>query len=203
MLCNCSPYLFCWEDRDGRILGASRKLQEEEGIQDPSEFIGKTEKEIACRFDADGLRLNQEELVLSGGRFRNVRTERKPWYREKEVAGTLVMLNGISEEAEDEESRLGLLDQETGFLSFRGAIEAGLLFADRYRLKREDYIGLLMDVPAFSAVMRDRSEDAETILMKLSEMLRSTFTSVWAIARIGLCSFLCFSQRSSLDKAQR
>lgn len=202
MLCNCSPYLFCWEDRDGRILGASRKLQEEEGIQDPSEFIGKTEKEIACRFDADGLRLNQEELVLSGGRFRNVRTERRPWYREKEVAGTLVMLNGISEEAEDEESRLGLLDQETGFLSFRGAIEAGLLFADRYRLKREDYIGLLMDVPAFSEVMRDRNEDAETILMKLSETLRSTFTPGWAIARIGLCSFLCFSQRGSLNKAE-
>lgn len=215
MLCETSPYLFYWENKEGRILGASRSLQEVEGVHDASEFAGKTEKEIGCHFNADELRLNEkkpqqtgdssyrvEELALVGGRIREVSVERRPWYLEKEIAGTLVMVDEAGRKDNDEESRLGLVDQETGFLSFRGAIEAGLLFADDYRLYKHDYVGFLIDVPAFADVMQDSRDNAREILRKISDSIRTTFTSGWTIARIGLCCFLCFTQRESAENVE-
>lgn len=215
VLCESSPYLFYWEDKEGRILGASKSLQEKEGFHDESEFVGKTEKEIGCHFDRDGLRLNdgkrqntsdfsdrKEELALAGGRIREVSVERKPWYMEKEIAGTLAMVDRDAGKTGDEKSGLGLVDQDTGFLSFRGAIEAGLIFADHYRLFKQDYMGLLIDIPSFTEVVQDSHENVRETLMKITETIRSEFTPGWTIARIGLCRFLCFSQRESAEKVE-
>ena len=222
-LCEVSPYLFCWEDENGKILGASRSLKAKEGIQDESEFIGKTEEEIGCHFDADELSLDGrktphsgenaggnaggnavrvKELALTDGRIRKVNVVRVPWYREKEIAGTLAMVDGDRQEIGDEENRLGLTDYETGFLSFRGAIEAGFLFADHYRLRKQDYVGLLIEVPAFAEVMRDSAESAKEILTRISTVLRESFTPGWAISRIGLCCFLCFCRRERAGKIE-
>jgi diguanylate cyclase (GGDEF)-like protein len=210
-LCEASPYSFYWEDRDGRILGASKRLQEKEGVHDASAFLGKTAQKIGCHFDsldpnaeqashAGGQPAGEEELALTGGRLREVRVVRVPWYQEKEIAGTLSMIEGSH--SEDGASRLGLVDRETGLLSFRGAIEAGLLFSDHYRLKKQDYVGLLIDVPAFADVMQKNAEHAKVILSKLSTTLRESLTPGWAIARIGLCCFLCFCQKRNMGNLE-
>ena len=102
------------------------------------------------------------------------------------------MVWGSAPENREEENRLGLVDPETGLLSFRGAIEAGLLYADHFRLKNLDYTGLLIDVPAFAEVMRNSAENGKVILTRISEALRKVLTPGWTIARIGLCCFLCF-----------
>ena len=210
-----SPFLFYWEDKKGRILGASRTLKETEGIQDETEFNGKKEQEIGCHFDADDLDLKREtvqdgagqtrklkELALTGGKIQEVSVTRVPWYQEKKNAGTLVMVNGNDRKIGDEESQLGLVDHETGFLSFRGAIEAGLLFADHYRLHKLDYVGLIIDVPAFAEVMQSSVEYAKVILDHISAALRKSFTPGWTVSRIGLCCFLCFCRRESVKKLE-
>jgi len=203
-LCEASPYSFYWEDRDGRILGASKRLQEKEGCHDPSAFLGKTTDEIGCHFNPINLNgeaaqqtAGEKELALAKGRLREVQIVRVPWYQEKEIAGTLSMVYGDKPEDEDGASRLGLVDPETKLLSFRGAIEAGLLYADHYRLRKQDYAGLLIDVPAFAEVIQDSAENAGVILAKISTALREALTPGWAIARIGLCCFLCFCQKEN------
>ena len=205
-LCEDSPYLFYWEDQKGHILGASKSLQAQERVKDSSEFLGKTEKEIGTHFANDEIKLRhintQEELVLSKGRVSEVSIERKPWYLEKELAGTLAMINTKKMEDNNEESRLGLIDPDTGLLSFRGAIEAGLLFSDQYRSSKIDYVGVLIDVPAYAQVMQESSENAREILRQFSDTVKRTFTLGWSIARVGLCCFLCFSQRKKADNIE-
>ena len=211
-LCEDSPYLFYWEDSRGRLLGASKTLKKAERIPDESAFLGKTESEIGCHFDADGLKLDGEkvrkaaghaarakELALISGRIQAADVVRVPWYQEKEIAETLAMVHEDREKTGDEESRLGLVDHETGLLSFRGAVEAGLLYADHYRLNRMDYVGLLMDVPSFAEVIRYSKENAKVILDEFSAALRESFAPGWAISRIGLCCFLCFCRRDCAD----
>lgn len=214
-LCEASPYSFYWEDRDGRVLGASQSLKEKEGVRDASAFLGKKAEDIGCHFDAAELSLNGEkiqgageeasaveEMALVDGRLQDVQVARVPWYREKEIAGTLNMVWGSAPENREEENRLGLVDPETGLLSFRGAIEAGLLYADHFRLKNLDYTGLLIDVPAFAEVMRNSAENGKVILTRISEALRKVLTPGWTIARIGLCCFLCFCQRKSMGNVE-
>lgn len=208
-----SPYSFFWEDRNGRIIGASRNFMENGGIADETYFLGKTEEEIGMHFgmikadpndkyaEADVGHADREVLVLSDGRIRKVHISRVPWYQEKEIAGTLCMIEG--EGSEDggeygkEGSRLGLVDRETGLLSFRGAIEAGQMYADQYRVRKVDYIGLLIDVPAFAEVMRNSPENARVILNKISTVIRRSLTPGWAVARTGLCCFLCFCRKDN------
>lgn len=209
-LCNDSPYPFFWKDREGRILGVSRSLLKDGGFRDASPFLGKTEEELGGHFDLAGMGQSEDsqasdgeyattgpELMLLSGRLQEARISRTPWYQEKEIAGTLSMIGSIGSEGGDEESRLGLVDRETGFLSFRGAIEAGLLYADQHRLRKVDYVGLLMDVPAFSEAMQESAENAKVILTELSASLHNALTPGWAVARIGLCCFLCFCQRDN------
>lgn len=203
-----SPYSFFWKDKEGRILGASKSLLEKEGIQDETKLLGKTEEEVGLCFGQtesvlsgtnastdEGSAAGTEMHALVGGKLREVQIVFTPWYQEKEVAGTLGMVCEDEPRVEDEESRLGLVDQETGFLSFRGAIEAGLLYVDRYRIEKQDYVGLLIDVPAFAEVMRGSAENGKEILAEVSTSLRGSLTPGWAIARIGICCFLCFCQR--------
>ena len=212
-LCSDSPYPFFWEDRAGRILGASRNLLKKGNFRDPEEVLGKTEEEIGNHIERPevdssavsapndgGGALGTEELTVSDGRLREVKVTRVPWYQEKEIAGTLGMVYGAERGDEDVESHLGLVDHETGFLSFRGAIEAGLLYADRYRSRKLDFVGLLIDVPAFTEVMQDSADNAKTVLKELSDALRKSLTPGWAVARIGLCRFLCFCKRESAGK---
>lgn len=214
-LSGSSPYSFFWEDREGRILGASRNLLQKAGFDDEAQYLGKTEEELGCRLGnagdvphEDGTSsdlthaIGTEELALSEGRLREVQVTRVPWYQEKEIVGTLSMVRGNESDDKDEESRLGLVDHETGFLSFRGAIEPGLILADQYRLKGLDYVGLLIDVPAFAEVMQKSADDAQVILAKISSLLRKSLAPGWAVARIGLCCFLCFCQRRHVGKIE-
>ncbi len=215
VLCETSPYLFYWEDRAGRILGASKSLQKKKGFQAESDFLGKTEKELGCHFETDGKypsgettqhdsdqSARMEELAIVDGRIQHVSVERKPWYLEKEVAGTLTVVKEHTGDTRDEESRLGLTDHETGFLSFRGAIEAGLMFAEHYRTQKQDYIGLSIDVPAYAEAVEDSRDKAREILQGISQTLHHTFTTGWAVARIGACCFLCFCQREKAEQIE-
>ena len=112
------------------------------------------------------------------------------------------MFYGNGPEKNDEALRLGLIDRETGLMSFRGAIEAGLLFADQYRLERLDYVGLLIDVPDFSEVMQDNAENGKAALENISVSLRKTLSPGWSVARIGLCCFLCFCRKDRAGKIE-
>lgn len=214
-LCSESPYSFFWKDRQGRILGASRSLLESGGYSDAVSILGKTEEQIGGRFGSDATGFSEgsdldsqrpaggtEELALAGGRIREAKVLRVPWYKENEIAGTLGMVSGSGQDDADEEIRLGLADKETGFLSFRGSIEAGLLYADQYRLKKLDYVGLLIDVPAFAEVKRTSAGSAKAMLSEISASLRKALSPGWAIARIGLCCFLCFCRRDSAVKIE-
>ena len=215
VLCETSPYLFYWKDQKGRILGASKSLQTMEDFHDTSDFIGKSEEEIGFSFPLLDKHSDKEkkphlgnpttqveELMLTVGRFKPVQISRIPWYLDKEFAGTLGMVHKTSSDKKNDELHLGLVDKETDVLSFRGAIEAGLLYADRYRIEKLDYVGLLIDVPMYAELMRDNSENAKVILEKLTETLREELTPGWAIARIGICCFLCFSQREKAEQIE-
>ena len=208
-LCAGSPYPFFWKNRDGQILGASTAFLRSGGFRDEAEFSGKTATEAGWQMDPSVSRQAEEKIlykgenraeteerVLDDGRLRDIRIVWTPWYQEKEIAGTLGMVRctGASDE---EESRLGLIDPDTGLLSFRGAIEAGMIYADQYRLQRVDYVGLLFDIPAFTEVLREDPGKAEIILKEITRTLRETLASGWAAARIGLCCFLCFCRRDN------
>ena len=103
---------------------------------------------------------------------------------------------------EQKNDPMGLLDADTGCLSYRGAMEVGLQYSDQYRLHHIDYIGILLDVPAYAGTMREEPDRADEILKGFTQFLRESMTPGWAVARIGLCCFLCFCQKSSAGDAE-
>ncbi|MDD6789513.1 MAG: EAL domain-containing protein, partial [Lachnospira sp.] len=207
-LCSDSPYPFFWKSREGRIQGASSAFLKLTGIADESMLCGKTEADMGWIVDQSALteterKVLQEgekqpftmESVLLSGRQHKVRVGWSPVYRNNEEIGALGMLESANFHNEEQERRLGLTDPQTGLLTYRGAIEAGLTYADQYRLKGTDYVGILMDVPAFAEVEREDPLGASAIMKEITHALRATFTPGWAIARVGLCCFLCFCLR--------
>lgn len=205
------PYAFIWKDKNGRILGASRKFIRESGFTDETEILGKTEADLGWHINPSAPseiehhlleqgkdKVTTEEPVLKDGKIRTLSVIRAPWYYEKEIAGTIGMINVNGSSAQDD-LRLGLTDPETGLLSFRGAIETGLVYADQYRAKNIDYTGVLINISGYAEVLRDNSETAEHILQEVVASLSRTLVPGWIIARIGLCCFLCFKYRNNTD----
>ena len=210
-----SPYPFFWKDRDGRILGASLAFLRKTGFDDEAALRGRTEKELGWRLDSSELD-EAEEMVLrhderlaetkgqalAGGRLESVRIAWTPWYREKEMTGTLAMISAVGTSGR-EERRQGMSDTETGFLSYRGAIEVGLAFADQYRLKDVDYVGYLIDIAAYAEVAKEDARKAGALLKEITRILRQAFPSGWAIARVGLCCFLLFGRKENASDLGR
>ena len=209
----CSPYSFFWKDREGHILGVSAALLRQMGIRDESVLLGRTETELGWQIEpASSQKAEQDiltkgspaseitEQVVSSGHIIRSRVDRIPWYEEKEVAGIMELLGSAPEE--QAEDPLGLLDADTGCLSYRGALEAGLKYGDQYRLHHTDYVGILLDVPVYAGTVQDEPDKAAVILRSFTQALRESMTPGWAIARIGLCCFLCFCQRSSAGDAE-
>lgn len=207
-LCDASPYEFFWMDRQRKLLGASREFVRRIGLSDEKDYLGKTESELGWHIDSAAAELEEKkvlemgvrstsanELVLTGGRLDGIEITRVPWYHEKEIVGMMGMISGDRAEDRKKEVRLGFVDRDTELLSFRGAIEAGLIYADQYRLKKIDYTGLLIDVAAYAEAMRESTEKAKVILTEISATLKKLMNPEWAIARIGLCCFLCFCRR--------
>ena len=213
-LCLCSPYRFLWKDREGHILGASTAFLRQMGIRDESVLLGRTETELGWQIDSASSQRDEQDVlrkgrpsseiteqIVSGGHIIRCRVNRVPWYEEKEIAGIMELLDdGTLEEQKND--RMGLLDADTGCLSYRGAMEVGLQYSDQYRLHHIDYIGILLDVPAYAGTMREEPDRADEILKGFTQFLRESMTPGWAVARIGLCCFLCFCQKSSAGDAE-
>ena len=191
-LCDASPYPFFWKSREGELLGASSAWKR------TSELRGRTVPDPAENMVLhEGAQLaERDERIVIGGKLQDIHMTWAPWYLEKEIAGTLGMMS-IERPDGNEETRLGLDDPATGLLSFRGAIEAGLFYADQFRLKKSDYIAVLIDIPAYSDVARKYPGRETGILREISDSLRKMLSSGWAVGRIGLCSFLCFRSRKN------
>lgn len=213
-LCLCSPYRFLWKDREGHILGASTAFLRQMGIRDESVLLGRTETELGWQIDSASSQRDEQDVlrkgrpsseiteqIVSGGHIIRSRVDRVPWYEEKEVAGVMEFFHSGAPE-EQETDRLGLLDADTGCLSYRGALGAGLQYGDQYRLHHIDYAGILLDVPVYAGTMREDPDKAQEILRGFAQFLRETMSPGWIIARIGLCCFLCFCQRSSAGDAE-
>ena len=203
-----SPYPFFWKDRNGRILGSSAALCKMAGIPDARSLIGKTEEELGWLLDPSTLKNTEckvlgegesqaltTEQVLADGHFQKISITWTPYYQGNELAGALGMLGSDDGFERKEADRLGLTDPETGLQSFRGAIESGLLYFNQYRLKKTDYVGLLIDVAAFSSVQTEFQGSAGTVLKEIVQALREVLVPGWTIARIGTGRFLCFSRR--------
>lgn len=205
------PYAFIWKDRSGRILGASRKFIMEGGFTNGTEILGKTETELGWYVDpsvpseVERQLLEQgkdtfttTEPVLNVGKIEELFVTWAPWYHEKGIAGIMGMVSAKNTTAQDD-LRLGLSDPETGLLSFRGAIETGLVYADQYRAKKIDYTGVLIDITSYAGVLRDNPETADHLLKEIIASLCEALIPGWTIARIGLCCFLCFKHRNNTD----
>jgi diguanylate cyclase (GGDEF)-like protein len=203
-----SPYPFFWKGRNGRILGTSTALRKLAGLPDEKAVLGKTEAELGWLIDPSvvesteskvlhgGERLElTTEQVLTDGRLQKIGIAWAPFYQEKNLIGALGMVGSRGEDSKGEEERLGLTDPDTGLLSFRGAIEAGLLYADQYRLQKVDYVGLLIKISAFSDIQRESPRLAVTLLAETVQTLHRVLTPGWTISRTGICSFLCFCHR--------
>ena len=213
-LCLCSPYSFFWKDRDGHILGGSAAFLRRMGIRDKSVLLGRTEAELGWQIESASSQKAEQDIltkgspaseiteqIVSGGHIIRCRVNRVPWYEEKEIAGIMELLDdGTLEEQKNDP--MGLLDADTGCLSYRGAMEVGLQYSDQYRLHHIDYIGILLDVPAYAGTMREEPDRADEILKGFTQFLRESMTPGWAVARIGLCCFLCFCQKSSAGDAE-
>ena len=206
-----SPYPFYWKDQDGRVQGMSAAFLELSGVRDESVILGRTEEEIGWQAnpsaaqDAEDKVLGKKEIIeqteehiMTGGQCRDVMITRTPWYRGKQMAGMLGLISGGYGEAA--KKRLGITDSETGLLSYRGAIEAGLVYADQYRTHRTDYAGILIDIPGFADVLNEDEGKAAELLKGVVRMLTETFSAGWAIARIELACFLCFCRRDKASK---
>lgn len=208
-LSQLSPLKLFWKDKQGRYIGASQAFLAFYGVT-LKRIYGKTDREIGWDL-SPALIENAENAVLQKGaiyrhileqtivqgQLRKIRIIWFPLYKGKNIVGSL----GIVEELETErevrytQDVLGLQDPQTGYLSYRGGLEAGIRFMDAYQLRQEDFTAILIAVPGYDRIYCTfGAVVAGHLLQQVTRYFGILPLHQMTITHLGTCRFLLFTR---------
>ena len=211
---------FFWKDRQHRFRGASKALLKGRGVKDVAEILGKTDAELGWLLHTTHAQETEEKVMQTGEpqldvqeylsighRIQEIRTFEYPIRESGQVVGVFIRINSLEDapERRKQDLSLGLIDEETGLLSYSGMLMDGLQYADEFRLHGDDYTATLVDVPEFDAIgMKYGKGFRQHLLQKIVALLQQHLPAACSIARIGSCCFLILSktqQDASIQQA--
>lgn len=211
---------FFWKDRQHRFRGASRAFLQGRGVKDVTEILGKTDDDLGWLLHTSHAKENEEKVMRTGEplldvheplsighRLQEIRGSAYPIRESGQVVGIFIRLDSLADAPEHRKRdlSLGLIDEETGLLSYSGMLMDGLQYADEFRLHGDDYTATLVDVPEFDAIgMKYGKGFRQHLLQKIVALLQQHLPAACSIARIGSCCFLILSktqQDASIQQA--
>lgn len=211
---------FFWKDRQHRFRGASKAFLKGRGVKDVAEILGKTDAELGWLLHTTHAQETEEKVMQTGEpqldvqeylsighRIQEIRTFEYPIRESGQVVGVFIRINSLEDapERRKQDLSLGLIDEETGLLSYSGMLMDGLQYADEFRLHGDDYTALLLDVPEYDAIgMKYGKGFRQHLLQKIVALLQQHLPAACSIARIGSCCFLILSktqQDASIQQA--
>ena len=211
---------FFWKDRQHRFRGASKAFLKGRGVKDVAEILGKTDAELGWLLHTKHAQETEEKVMQTGEpqldvqeylsighRIQEIRTFEYPIRESGQVVGVFIRINSLEDapERRKQDLSLGLIDEETGLLSYSGMLMDGLQYADEFRLHGDDYTATLVDVPEFDAIgMKYGKGFRQHLLQKIVALLQQHLPAACSIARIGSCCFLILSktqQDASIQQA--
>ena len=211
---------FFWKDRQHRFRGASKAFLKGRGVKDVAEILGKTDAELGWLLHTTHAQETEEKVMQTGEpqldvqeylsighRIQEIRTFEYPIRESGQVVGVFICINSLEDapERRKQDLSLGLIDEETGLLSYSGMLMDGLQYADEFRLHGDDYTATLVDVPEFDAIgMKYGKGFRQHLLQKIVALLQQHLPAACSIARIGSCCFLILSktqQDASIQQA--
>ena len=201
---------FFWKDRQHRFRGASKAFLKGRGVKDVAEILGKTDAELGWLLHTTHAQETEEKVMQTGEpqldvqeylsighRIQEIRTFEYPIRESGQVVGVFIRINSLEDapERRKQDLSLGLIDEETGLLSYSGMLMDGLQYADEFRLHGDDYTATLVDVPEFDAIgMKYGKGFRQHLLQKIVALLQQHLPAACSIARIGSCCFLILSK---------
>ena len=201
---------FFWKDRQHRFRGASKAFLKGRGVKDVAEILGKTDAELGWLLHTTHAQETEEKVMQTGEpqldvqeylsighRIQEIRTFEYPIRESGQVVGVFIRINTLKDapERRKQDLSLGLIDEETGLLSYSGMLMDGLQYADEFRLHGDDYTATLVDVPEFDAIgMKYGKGFRQHLLQKIVALLQQHLPAACSIARIGSCCFLILSK---------
>lgn len=213
-LADMSPLKLFWKDKKGRYLGASQAFLDFYGISF-GQIHHKTDEEIGWDLDAQPIREKEQEILKSGrvclhifdktlakGVLHSVRIAWFPIYKEKNIVGSMGIVEDLeTEEKEKSPFHFGLRDPETGYLSYRGALEAGMQYMKACRLHGEDCTAMLLSVPEYTRIYRTLGKEAaKDVLRQVTACFAKLPLYETALAHLGVCRFLLFTKETDKQK---
>ncbi len=201
---------FFWKDRQHRFRGASKAFLQGRGVKDVTEILGKTVDDLGWLLHTTHAQETEEKVMQTGEpqldvqeylsighRIQEIRTFEYPIRESGQVVGVFIRINSLEDapERRKQDLSLGLIDEETGLLSYSGMLMDGLQYADEFRLHGDDYTATLVDVPEFDAIgMKYGKGFRQHLLQKIVALLQQHLPAACSIARIGSCCFLILSK---------
>ena len=196
-----------WKDRSGRFLGASQAFLRYYGIKSTDELIGRTDQEMGWHIDDAPFHADEEIVIGQGQTIRGrlgsclvrgiphaIRASKFPVYQNGRIVGLMGYFEDLDDAAAqtDLEHSLGLIDQQTQLMNYRGMLMTGMQYQANYRNNHEDYIAAILDVPAYDQLHRSDSSRSDRMLQRLQHIITDHLPRSWSIAHIGSSCFIAF-----------
>ncbi len=201
-----------WKDGSRRFLGASQAFLDHYGLSSIEELRGKTDEEMGWHIDDTPFHAAERAVIKEGKPVRGalghclvrgtphaIRASKFPIYLNGGIAGLMGYFEDLDDAAaqKDLQDSLGLIDQGTGLMNYRGMLMAGTQYQVNYRENKEDYLAIILDVPAYDQLRRTDQHRGDLLLARLKEIILRLLPQYWSIAYIGSSCFVIFQKRLS------
>nr|WP_207640426.1 EAL domain-containing protein [[Eubacterium] cellulosolvens] len=205
-----SDIKYFWKDRQCRFVGVNRAFLEYFGLKSAKEIIGKTDQDMKWHpdngpFRDDERRVIERGEVVSGtigecmirGCLHKIIANRVPIYRDGKIDGLIGYFDDLDAIQGRRYDSLYLRDPITGFMNFRGALDAGTKFEENFKMNGENYIGILIDVSEYNRFLTSYgAEAANELVCFVGEKIRKYADTGAAISRHSECRFQIFEKGS-------
>lgn len=197
-----------WKDRKGRFCGASPAFLRYYGIQNITELLGKTDRDLGWHLSDSYMDQAEKRILKKGepihdghglciarGRQHAISFSKYPIYQKSEIVGLLGEFRDVEEERSYHElqRRLYLVDEETGFYNYRGMLLTSVEFADNLRLNQVGYVGAMFVVPEFASLSKRYGPAVErAVLLRICTVIRKNLPAATVCIHTGSGVFVLF-----------
>lgn len=209
-------FKFFWKDRHRRFLGASTAFLRYYGFPDETAVIGKTDEDMGWHLGDNSYRKEEEKVLREGaasinvrghciarGRIRTICATKVPMYRGNDIIGLVGWFVDINDETREKEkySRRFYMDEESGFLSYRGFMISAQHYDDALQAAGSDYEGILLQIPAIELFGKAYgTESRRKLVQAAGRAIRTVFGAKAVIGRAGVNSFLIIQNAEEQDR---
>ena len=201
-----------WKDGSRRFLGASQAFLDHYGLSSIEELRGKTDEEMGWHIDDTPFHEDERAVLDEGKSLRGVlghclvrgvphaiRASKFPIYQEGRIIGLMGYFEDLDDAAAqaDLENDLGLIDPQTGLMNYRGMLMTGTQYQANYRQNREDYLAVILDIPAYDQMRHIDRPRSDLLLARLKDTITRLLPQSWSIAHIGSSCFVAFQKMLS------